>query len=129
MKIEIEQNLLDKISFEKNYNLIHTKGLEAFNVSTVGTIGLSTSFNENEGQSNAGKIMLSASSKYEEQNVFKLTIERVLIFKFYKDNENEKIDVKNIIDELSKLKMHEVMDQAETILTDAGLSNIKLKKS
>ncbi|MGL5356863.1 MAG: hypothetical protein ACRDAQ_10065 [Cetobacterium sp.] len=127
MKIEIEKNLLDKITFEKNHNLIHNKKLQNFNVKTIGTIGIGDNFNFKSGSSNIGKSIINVSSKHLEQNAFKLVIEKVIIFKISVDNISEEITINDAIELISKETFDSLVDEAENILKQAGLENIKLK--
>lgn len=125
MKINIEKNLLDKMLFEKNIKLIQE--IKKFEIETVGQIGLGKEFNLQEKEKNVAKVIFNIISKKDNKNLFKLTIERVIIFNYEKETSEEKIEIRNIIDKISEMCFDSIITEGEVILKDAGLENIKLR--
>lgn len=131
MEIKIKNNILDSLNFEKNHNLIgkiREKGLE---IMTQASIGLSEDFQMEENKLNIAKIICVVTSEDEGENIFKLTIERLIEFAYILENQEEKKDIylKKIVEILSKNILDEVLIQAQQILKDAGLGDINLKSN
>ncbi|WP_204689487.1 hypothetical protein, partial [Fusobacterium mortiferum] len=95
------------------------------------SIGLSEDFKMEENKLNIAKVICVVTSEDEGENIFKLTIERLLEFTYTLENQEEKKDIylKKIVEILSKNILDGVLIQAQQILKDAGLGDINLKSN
>lgn len=131
MEIKIKNNILDSLNFEKNHNLIGKIREESLEIMTQASIGLSEDFKMEENKLNIAKVICVVTSEDEGENIFKLTIERLLEFTYTLENQEEKKDIylKKIVEILSKNILDGVLIQAQQILKDAGLGDINLKSN
>lgn len=131
MEIKIKNNILDSLNFEKNHNLIGKIGEKSLEIMTQASIGLSEDFKMEENKLNIAKVICVVTSEDEGENIFKLTIERLLEFTYTLENQEEKKDIylKKIVEILSKNILDGVLIQAQQILKDAGLGDINLKSN
>lgn len=129
MKIQIENNILDALSFEKNHEQIKNVSQDGLEIITQGSIGFAENFKLEENRLNIAKIVCSVTSDSKGKNMFTLKIERLVEFKYFFEVSEKKDDIqlKNIVEELSKLVLNDIILQAEQILKDSGLGDIKLK--
>lgn len=131
MEIKIKNNILDSLNFEKNHNLIRKIREKSLEIMTQASIGLSEDFKMEENKLNIAKVICVVTSEDEGENIFKLTIERLLEFTYTLENQEEKKDIylKKIVEILSKNILDGVLIQAQQILKDAGLGDINLKNN
>ena len=131
MEIKIKNNILDSLNFEKNHNLIGKIREKSLEIMTQASIGLSEDFKMEENKLNIAKVICVVTSEDEGENIFKLTIERLLEFTYTLKNQEEKKDIylKKIVEILSKNILDGVLIQAQQILKDAGLGDINLKSN
>lgn len=131
MEIKIKNNILDSLNFEKNHNLIEKIREKSLEIMTQASIGLSEDFKMEENKLNIAKVICVVTSEDEGENIFKLTIERLLEFTYTLENQEEKKDIylKKIVEILSKNILDGVLIQAQQILKDAGLGDINLKSN
>lgn len=131
MEIKIKNNILDSLNFEKNHNLIRKIREKSLEIMTQASIGLSEDFKMEENKLNIAKVICVVTSEDEGENIFKLTIERLLEFTYTLENQEEKKDIylKKIVEILSKNILDGVLIQAQQILKDAGLGDINLKSN
>ena len=128
MKIQIENNILDALSFEKNHEQIKNVSQDGLEIITQGSIGFAENFKLEENRLNIAKIVCSVTSDSEGKNMFTLKIAKAGRFKyFFEVSKKDDIQLKNIVEELSKLVLNDIILQAEQILKDSGLGDIKLK--
>lgn len=131
MEIKIKNNILDSLNFEKNHNLIGKINEKSLEITTQGSIGLPEDFKMEENELNIAKIICIVSSDDKGENIFKLTIERLVEFIYILESKEEKKEIylKKIVDVLSKNILNEVLIQAQQILKDAGLGEVNLKNN
>ena len=101
---------MDALSFEKNHEQIKNVSQDGLEIITQGSIGFAENFKLEENRLNIAKIVCSVTSDSEGKNMFTLKIERLVEFKYFlKSQKKDDIQLKNIVEELSKLVLNDII--------------------